>query len=55
MIVVGGKKKKQNKKKKDVVVENVFSIDIAVINKFGFLKISPPLGPNDLDSKITEL
>jgi len=52
--VVGGKNKKNKgkKPKKDVIVEEAFSIDFTVINKFGFLKVSPPLGPTDLDHKI---
>lgn len=36
-------------------MEEAFNIDFAIINKFAFLKISPPLGPTDLDSKISEL
>lgn len=58
MIKVGGGKKGKGSKKnkqKDVVVEEAFNIDFAIINKFGFLKVSPPMGPSDLDSKIDEL
>lgn len=38
-----------------MIVEHAFNIDIAVINKFGFLKVSPPLGTEDLEQKIKEL
>ncbi len=31
------------------------SIDISLLNLFGFLKVSPPLDKTQLDSKITEL
>jgi len=54
MIKVGGgsKKNKGKKKNKDVVVEEAFNLDFIMINKFALLKVSPPLGPGDLDSKI---
>jgi hypothetical protein len=57
MVVVGGKKKggKKPKKEKDVVTVEVFNIDFTVINKFAFLKVSPPLAPIELDAKINEL
>ena len=57
MIQIGGGKKKKHhqKKQKDVVVEDVFTLDFAVINKLGQLKISPPLGPDDLEAKQKEL
>ncbi len=58
MIRVGGKKKGKTQKKpkaKDFEVEEAFKIDITVINKFGFLKVSPPLDKDSLDSKIKEL
>ena len=38
-----------------MVVKEAFNIDISIINKFGFLKVSPPLGPGDLEGKINEL
>jgi len=58
MIKVGGKKKGKKEKKskaKDFEMEEAFKIDITAINKFGFLKISPPLNKESLDSKLTEL
>lgn len=58
MIRVGGKKKGKTVKKhkvKDFEVEEAFKIDITAINKFGFLKISPPLDKESLDAKIKEL
>lgn len=58
MVRVGGKKKGKAQKKpkaKDFEVEEAFKIDITVINKFGFLKVSPPLDKDSLDSKIKEL
>jgi hypothetical protein len=60
MIRVGGGKKgkggnrKQNKQEEDD--EDVFtSIDISILNLFGFLKVSPPLQKDALDPKIKEL
>lgn len=58
MIVVGGAKKgkkTQKKKEKQFEIEEPFNIDITMINKFGFLKISPPLNKEALDAKIKEL
>ena len=58
MVVVGGGKKgakKQKKKEKQFEIEVPFNIDITMINKFGFLKISPPLNKESLDTKIKEL
>jgi len=58
MIRVGGKQKGKKDKKhkvKDFEVEEAFKIDITVINKFGFLKVSPPLNKESLDAKIKEL
>lgn len=54
---VGGKKKggKGQKKAKAQDVEEAFNIDINAINKFGFLKVSPPLDKDSLDTKIKEL
>lgn len=56
-MVVGGKKKgkKQKKVKEGTNEKELFNIDVTIINKFGFLKVSPPLGPNDLANKVTEL
>ena len=54
MVVVGGGKKgakKQKKKEKQFEIEVPFNIDITMINKFGFLKISPPLNKESLDTK----
>ena len=58
LVKVGGKKKGGKVKKvKDNAyrVEEAFNIDITVINKFGFLKVSPPLDKENLDAKIKEL
>jgi len=58
MIKVGrGKKAPKAKRAKgnNFEVEEAFKIDITVINKFGFLKVSPPLNKESLDSKIKEL
>jgi hypothetical protein len=52
---IGRKKKGGEKKKKTVMVQEAFNIDINTINKFGFLKVSPPLGAESLDDKIKEL
>jgi hypothetical protein len=57
LIQVGRQKKgkKPKKDKQNVIVTDVFDIDISVINKFGFLKVSPPLSGEDLDVKIKEV
>lgn len=55
-IQVGGKKKvKKEKKVKDFDIEDPFKIDIALIHEFGFLKVSPPLNKESLETKLTEL
>ena len=56
VLQVGGKKKgKAPKKVKASDVEEAFKIDILAINKFGFLKVSPPLDKESLETKIQEL
>lgn len=50
-----GKKRKGKKPKAKDVAEDVFNIDIVVVQKFGFLKVSPPIAPEDLEDKIKEL
>ncbi len=55
LLQVGRKKKGGEKKKKTVIVQEAFNIDINTINKFGYLKVSPPLGAESLDDKIKEL
>lgn len=57
MMQVGqqGKKRKGKKPKAKDVAEDVFNIDIVVVQKFGFLKVSPPIAPEDLEDKIKEL
>jgi hypothetical protein len=57
MVVGGGRKKggKKPKVKDSEQAKEEFEIDITLINKFGFLKISPPLNKESLDGKITQL
>lgn len=55
MLQIGRKKKGGEKKKKTVMVQEAFNIDINTINKFGFLKVSPPLGAESLEDKLKEL
>ena len=55
MIKVGKKGNKKKQKKKEVISEEAFQLDFAVINKLSFLKISPPLALEDLDTKIKDL
>ena len=60
MIKVGGGGKKgkggNRKQKQEDETEDVFSsIDISILNLFGFLKVSPPLQKEALDPKIKEL
>mmetsp|Transcript_35906 Transcript_35906/g.48629 ORF Transcript_35906/g.48629 Transcript_35906/m.48629 type:complete len:165 (+) Transcript_35906:1489-1983(+) len=50
-----GKKRKGKKPKAKDIAEDVFNIDIVVVQKFGFLKVSPPIAPEDLEDKIKEL
>lgn len=54
MKTVGGNKKKQGKKpkKEQVEYEDAFNFDIITIQKFGLLRVSPPIGPEELDAKI---
>lgn len=42
MIRIGGGKKQKGKKEKKVEYEDIFSLDVAIIQKFGFIQISPP-------------
>lgn len=48
----GKKAKPQQSKQADA---KTFNIDFVMISKFGLVKVSPPLKPEDLDTKITEL
>lgn len=48
----GKKAKTQQSKQAEV---KTFNIDFVMISKFGLVNVSPPLKPEDLDSKITEL
>jgi len=54
IVKVGGGKGKKGKKQRQPKNENTegFKIDFAVINKFGVIGVSPPLGADDLESKI---
>mmetsp|Transcript_8493 Transcript_8493/g.6035 ORF Transcript_8493/g.6035 Transcript_8493/m.6035 type:complete len:90 (+) Transcript_8493:1425-1694(+) len=54
-IGTGGKKRKGKKPKAKDVTEDVFNIDVMIVQKFGFLKVSPPIAPEDLEEKIKEL
>lgn len=58
MLVVGGKKKGKGKSKKVAQPpseKEIFNIDINTINKFGLLKVSPPMKAEDLEGKVKEL
>lgn len=52
---VGGGKKNKGKKQKEVQYEDIFNFDIVLIQKFGFIGISPPMNAGDLDKKIEEI
>lgn len=54
-MIIGGKKKKGGKKHKETSAKEQFSIDIGAVSKFSYLKVSPPLGLNDLENKVKEL
>jgi hypothetical protein len=49
------KGKKQKQANKPAGDQKTFNIDFAVINKFGLVQVSPPISPDDLDHKISEL
>ncbi len=53
--VIGGGKGKKGKKQKKVEYEDVFALDVVIIQKFGMLQVSPPVRLEDLDPKIDEL
>jgi hypothetical protein len=55
MIQVGGGKKHKGKKQKKVEYEDIFSLDVVIIQKFGLIQISPPTDAPDLDKKLTEI
>lgn len=61
MVVGGGGKGKKGKKQKNqqntgpTTQSNHFEIDFHQIKMFGVVRLSPPLGPQDLDEKIEQL
>jgi len=56
MIYTGaGKKKKDNRKQKKVEYEDIFSMDVVIIQKFGLVQVSPPTNAEVLDKKIDEI
>jgi len=52
---VGGKKNKKKNVKKVIIIDNTFRPSIDSIKMFGTLKMSPPIGTDELDLKIGEL
>lgn len=55
MIIVGGGKKQKGKKQKQVQYEDIFSLDIVIIQKFGLISISPPTDAPGLEKKLAEI
>lgn len=55
MLIVGGGKKQKGKKQKKVEYEDIFSLDVVIIQKFGLVSISPPTSAQDLDKKLNEI
>jgi hypothetical protein len=55
MIMIGGGKKNKGKKQKKVEYEDIFSLDVVIIQKFGLISISPPTDAPALDKKLTEI
>jgi hypothetical protein len=55
--VIGSKGGKKGKKQKAVnsTTDKAFNIDFTAIGKFGLVQVSPPISPEELDSKIEEL
>jgi hypothetical protein len=53
MLVIGGGKKQKGKKQKKVEYEDIFSLDVVIIQKFGLIGVSPPTSIQDLDKKLT--
>lgn len=54
-IQYGSKKQKGKKQKKQVEYQDIFSLDIMIIQKFGLISISPPITGEDLERKLTEI
>ena len=54
-VTIGGGKGKKGKKQKKTEYEDVFSLDVVIIQKFGMLQVSPPIKLEDLDPKIAEI
>ncbi len=54
-LIIGGGKKQKGKKQKKVEYEDIFSLDVVIIQKFGLIGISPPTSIQDLDKKLTAI
>lgn len=54
MLQFGGKKQK-GKKQKKIEYEDIFSLDVGIIQKFGLVSVSPPTTVEDLDLKLTQI
>lgn len=55
MIMIGGGKKQKGKKQKKVEYEDIFSLDVVIIQKFGLISVSPPTDAPALDKKLGEI
>ena len=52
---MGGKKKGKKAKVTQPGEFKSFNIDFSLIGKFGLVKVSPPISPDDLEKKVEEL
>jgi hypothetical protein len=55
MTVIGGGKKKDKKRKQRVEYEDIFSLDMVIVQKFGLINVSPPTQVPDLDKRLGEI
>mgnify|MGYP006922972557 CR=1 FL=1 len=56
MVSIGGPRKQKGKKQKKVVeYEDSFNLDLVIIKKFALLGIQPPVEPEDLDDRLSQI
>ena len=55
MTIIGGGKKKDKKRKQRVEYEDIFSLDMVIVQKFGLINVSPPTQVPDLDKRLGEI
>lgn len=55
LTVIGGGKKKEKKRKQRVEYEDIFSLDMVIVQKFGLINVSPPTQVPELDKRLAEI